>query len=154
VRHFLFAASISLVLTLGFFSLWPAIGPWTVEAFNPGKTQAQVGTYLLSLKSQAVPDGPELAGIVAFPSFHVVLAILATRALWGIAKLRPFCAALCLAICISTVATGWHYFVDVFAGIAVAAVSQMIASWALQTQPRPVLRAVCRNPGLTPGRAV
>jgi hypothetical protein len=154
VRHFLFAATISLLLTLGCFALWPAIGPWTIEAFKPGKMLAQIGTYLLSLKSQAVPDGKELAGIVAFPSFHVILAILSTRALWGIGKLRPFCAALCLAICISTVATGWHFVIDVLAGIAVATSSQMLASWALQTPPRAALLAVCRNPAFTPGRAL
>ena len=154
VRHFLFAATISLLLTLGCFALWPAIGPWTIEAFKPGKMLAQIGTYLLSLKSQAVPDGKELAGIVAFPSFHVILAILSTRALWGIGKLRPFCAALCLAICISTVATGWHYVIDVLAGIAVVTSSQMLASWALQTPPRVALLPVCRNPAFTPGRAL
>ena len=139
VRYFLFAATISLLLTLGCFALWPAIGPWTIEAFTPGKMQAQVGTYVSSLKSQAVPDGQELAVIVAFPSFHVILAILSTRALWGIRKLRAFWAALCLAICIYTVATGWHYVIDVLAGIAVATSSQMMASWALQTQPRAAL---------------
>jgi len=154
VRHYLVATSISILLTLGLFALWPAIGPWTIEAFRPGKMQAQIGSYLSSLKSQAVPDGPELAGIVAFPSFHVILAILSTRALWGIGKLRPFCAALCVAICISTVATGWHYVIDVFAGIAVAAVSQRIASWALRTQPQVARRALSLNPAFTPRRAV
>src|SRR5664279_1894622 len=148
VRHYLFATSISLLLTLGLFALWPAIGPWTVEAFKPGKMQAQIGPYLASLKRHAIPDGPELAGIVAFPSFHVILALLSTRALWGIRRLRLFCAALCVAICISTVATGWHYVTDVFAGIAVATCSQMIASWALRTQPQVARRALSVNPSL------
>jgi hypothetical protein len=154
VRHYLFAASISLLLTLGLFALWPAIGPWTIEAFKPGKMQAQIGPYLASLKMHAIPDGPELAGIVAFPSFHVILAILSTRALWGIRRLRLFCAALCVAICISTVATGWHYVIDVFAGVAVAAVSQFIASWALRTRPLAAHRAFSVNPTFTSGRAV
>ena len=150
VRHYLVATSISILLTLGLFALWPAIGPWTIEAFEPGKMQAQSGSYLSSLMSHTVPDVPELAGIVAFPSFHVILAILSTRALWGIRKLRAFSAALCVAICISTVATGWHYVVDVFAGIAVAAVSQVVASGALRTQPLAVHRALCIDPAFTP----
>ena len=96
--------------------------------------QTQVGAYLWSVKTRTIPDGPELNGIVAFPSFHVILAILATRALWGIGKLRVCSAVLCVGICISTVATGWHYVIDVFAGIAVAIISQMIAVSVLRTQ--------------------
>jgi len=76
-----------------------------------------------------------------YPAIDVVIEIR---------KLRAFSAALCVAICISTVATGWHYVVDVFAGIAVAAVSQMIASWALRTQPLAVHPALCLDPAFTP----
>jgi len=154
VRHYLLATSISILLTLGLFSLWPAIGPWTIEAFNPGKTQAQIGPYLSYLKTRAIPEGPELEGIVAFPSFHVILAILSTRALWGITRLRVVSAALCVAICISTVATGWHYVIDVFAGIAVAAVSQLFASWALRTQTVSALHGFYRSPTFMPRRTV
>ncbi len=154
VRHYLLATSVSILFTLGLFALWPAIGPWTIEAFQPGRMQAQTALYLSAVKTHAVPSGPELPGIVAFPSFHVILAILATRALWGIGKLRAFSAALCVAICISTVATGWHYVVDVFAGVAVATISQTVASWALRTRPLAAQRALCRNPAFTPRRAV
>ena len=150
VRHYLLATSISILLTLGLFALWPAIGPWTIEAFQPGRMQAQTGLYLSAVKMHTVYSGPELPGIVAFPSFHVILAILATRALWGIRKLRAFNAALCVAICISTVATGWHYLIDVFAGIAVAAISQAVASWALRTRPLAAHSALRRNPVFTP----
>ncbi len=146
VRHFLVATCISIVLTLGLFALWPAIGPWTIEAFRPGKMQAPIGSYLLALKTHAVPNGPEIKGIVAFPSFHTILAILSARALWRIGKLRAFCTALCVAICLSTVATGWHYVIDVLAGIAVATISQIVASWALRTQPLAAHSAHCRVP--------
>jgi hypothetical protein len=154
VRLYLLAASISVLLTLGLFAVWPAIGPWTTEAFAPGKLQAQIGPYLSALKTHAVPRGPEIKGIVAFPSFHSILAILSARALWRAGKLRVFSAALCVGICISTVATGWHYAIDVFAGVAVAAASQWIASWALGIQSLAVNRALRRNPALSPGRAV
>jgi hypothetical protein len=83
VRHYLLAASLSILFTLGLFALWPAIGPWTIEAFPPGTMQTQIAAYLRSVKTRAIPAGPELNGIVSFPSFHVILAILSARALWG-----------------------------------------------------------------------
>ncbi len=153
VRRYLLAASLSILFTLGMFALWPAVGPWTTEAFQPGQMQTQIGAYLWSVKTRAVPAGPELNGIVSFPSFHVILAILATRALWGIGKLRVCSAVLCVGICISTVATGWHYVIDVFAGIAVAIISQMIAVSVLRTQVVAAYRSPGWNLGLTPRRA-
>ena len=135
VRHFLVATCISIVLTLGLFALWPAIGPWTIEAFSPGKDARHRLDPICWLQDAHGLHRPEIGGIVAFPSFHTILAILSARALWRIGKLRAFCTALCVAICLSTVATGWHYVIDVLAGIAVATISQMVASWALRTQP-------------------
>ena len=106
------------------------------RGLRAGQMQAQIGALPVGPEDARGPrSGRNYEGIVAFPSFHTILAILSTRALWGIGKLRVFSAALCVAICISTVATGWHYVIDVFAGIAVATVAQMVASWALRTQP-------------------
>ena len=73
----------------------------------------------MALKSHSRATKPEFGGIVAFPSFHTILAILSVRALWGIGKLRAIGTALGVAICLSTVATGWHYVIDVLSGIAV-----------------------------------
>ena len=154
VRRYLLATGIALLLTLALFALWPAVGPWTIEGFQPAPMQAQIGAYLSALKMHAVPVGPELRRIVAFPSFHTILAILSTRALWGIGKLRVVSAALCAAICISTVATGWHYVIDGFAGIAVATIAQLVASRALRTRSVFALGVLFRNPALAPRRAV
>lgn len=148
VRCYLVAGSISLLITLSLFAFWPAAGPWMVEPLTPGKLQASVGAYLSALKSQVAPAGPELEEIVAFPSFHTVLAILSAAALWRIRKLRVFSVGLAVAICISTVTTGWHYVADVIAGIAVAAFSQSLAWWALRTPQVGTERS--RTPQLNP----
>ena len=150
VRRYLLAGTISLFVCLSLFALWPAVGPWTVEAYPPGKLQAQIGPYLWALKAQVVPSGPELQEIVAFPSFHTVLAILSAAALWRIRKLRAVSTGLCVAICISTVTTGWHYVIDVIAGVAVAALSQALAWWALR--PAAVTASRDRRTQLNPSR--
>ena len=154
VRHYLVAVSISILFTLSLFALWPAIGPWTTEALKPGEMQAAIESYLSALKTHSVPNGPELTRIVAFPSFHTTLAILSARALRRIRSLRAFSTILCVAICLSTVATGWHYVIDVFGGIAVATISEVLAWWALRTQPLAAYHELCRTPSFTPRRAV
>jgi membrane-associated phospholipid phosphatase len=69
-------------------------------------------------------------GIVSFPSFHTVWAIFAASALWGFRYLRVPLVLLSTSIVLSTLTTGWHYLVDVLAGIVLAALS-LVAAQAL-----------------------
>jgi membrane-associated phospholipid phosphatase len=69
------------------------------------------------------------AGIVSFPSFHVVLALLSAMALGTIRSLRVWVWALAGLICISAVTTGWHYGVDILGGMILAIVTLIAVSW-------------------------
>ena len=60
-------------------------------------------------------------GMVEFPSFHTILAILSTWALRRTIIFWPI-ALLNLGMIMSTIAHGGHYFVDVFAGFALAGI--------------------------------
>jgi membrane-associated phospholipid phosphatase len=61
-------------------------------------------------------------GLIEMPSFHAVWAVLLIAAFWRQGWILYPIVLLNLAVIVSTVTTGMHYFVDVFAGIAVAAV--------------------------------
>jgi membrane-associated phospholipid phosphatase len=116
-------------LTGALFALWPAVGPWTTQNFQPTSDQAAVTAYLMLLNSHApVVIDMQNAGIVSFPSYHVVLAILSATALRSIRSLRAPAWILAELICISTVLTGWHYAIDVSGGLVVAIVSISIVS--------------------------
>lgn len=131
-RRFIVAIVVAAFLTAAMFALWPAAGPWRTEGFRPTATQARITAYLLLLKSHAaVALDMQDAGIVAFPSFHVVLAILSAAALSSIRVLRILVWVIAALICASTLTTGWHYLVDVAAGLAVAAVSILAAQYLL-----------------------
>jgi membrane-associated phospholipid phosphatase len=62
-----------------------------------------------------------LGGLIAFPSFHVAWSGLATYAALPYRRLFLFACALNAVVVASTVLLGWHYLVDVPAGIALAA---------------------------------
>ena len=64
---------------------------------------------------------------MCFPSFHVIWAVLSARALWGFRRLRIPVSMLAGLLSVSTMTTGWHYFVDVLGGLVVAEVSILAA---------------------------
>jgi membrane-associated phospholipid phosphatase len=66
------------------------------------------------------------SGAVCCPSFHVIWAILSAQALSSFRWLKPVVWPYAALVLISTVTTGWHYVVDVFAGVLISAV----AVWA------------------------
>jgi hypothetical protein len=66
-------------------------------------------------------------GIITFPSLHAALAVIVIAALWPVAVLRWAFLALNAAMLVATPIDGSHYFIDVFAGIALAALSLMVA---------------------------
>jgi membrane-associated phospholipid phosphatase len=72
-------------------------------------------------------DLAKAEGIITFPSYHAALALLLLLGAWHNAWLRwPF-LAINVAMIVATPIDGGHYFVDVIAGLAIAAVSQVVA---------------------------
>jgi hypothetical protein len=127
-REFLLANLVAFAIGVPLFALLPAVGPWYYYHLAPHPAQANCWAQLLSLRL----PGPyifqdQAAGVVCFPSFHVIWAILCAAALWGFRPIRIPIALLSTMIIASTLTTGWHYFSDVLGGIAVAAISMAIA---------------------------
>jgi len=128
-KEFLVANMISFAIGIPLFALLPAIGPWQYFHFPP--SQAQSAFCELPLLAMRLPGayvlGSQEAGVVCFPSFHVAWAIFFAAALWGFRWLRIPVALVSGMVILSTVTTGWHYFVDVLGGIALAVISIVLA---------------------------
>lgn len=119
---------VAAILTAIAFALWPAAGPWTTEGFHANKEQQAVTQYLALLKSPATVDlSRGDAGIVAFPSFHVLLAMLSALALGAARRLRAIAWTLAILVAVSTLTTGWHYLTDVLGGLALAVIAAAAA---------------------------
>jgi membrane-associated phospholipid phosphatase len=68
-----------------------------------------------------------MTGIVTFPSFHAASAAIYLWALWPVRLLRPIAILANVAMIAATPTVGGHYFVDIIAGLALAAASVAVA---------------------------
>ena len=85
----------------------------------------------------ALLDFDALTGIVTFPSFHAAAAVLYLWAFWPVRWIGPIALVANVAMLLATPICGGHYFVDVFAGIAIATASIMTARWIGDWLTRP-----------------
>jgi hypothetical protein len=128
----LFAAAVSIPL----LSVFRALGPWSVYGYTPSQEQEGATHTLLALRA-GVPFVIDLGnhdGLITFPSFHTVLAILTAVALWPFRYLRWPSAVLTVLVVLSTVTTGWHYVADVLGGLVVTAASLAAARCYLRLE--------------------
>lgn len=92
--------------------------------YAPSAAQLRCQDLLLTLRSGGIHvlDLNE-SGIVCFPSFHTLLAIVSCVALWSIKPLRIPAAVLASCVVFATLTTGWHYLVDVVGGLLLTLLS-------------------------------
>ena len=108
--------TLALLMTTAVFFLFPTLGPCVgVPACQNAYLEDLVGLRHGSLPSL---DIMLLKGVIPFPSFHAVLAILFTyahRGSWVFVPVAAFNALMLLSI----PSEGGHYLVDVMGGVAV-----------------------------------
>jgi len=110
-----------ILLTLLFATLMPALGP----AAMLGRVPDWLPT-LLALRSPA-PGPLGYTGIITFPSFHTVMAILFVHAHRGIRWTFPPLVVVNLLLLAGIPLWGGHYLIDVVAGAAVALLAILVA---------------------------
>jgi hypothetical protein len=96
------------------------------------------------------PD--DVRGLIAFPSYHGVLALVVTFYAWPVRWLRWPVLLTNAVVLICTPIQGGHHLVDVLAAFPVAALSIFIASLGEKAQSAAVLSAVVnKKPKLSIG---
>jgi hypothetical protein len=137
LRVFVLAFFCTAIVTIAISAALPAEGVWRYYELTTDATS------FMPVTSQAWPvyhdlrDGTFRAlmaagaeGIITFPSLHAAVAVILGLAMWPVPVARWFALAATAFILAGTPIDGAHYFVDVFAGIAIAVLSWM-ASRAL-----------------------
>jgi len=148
LQEFTLAFAIALVVTTVISAFMPAMGTYDFLHVTTDPNVFTPGAYLDQLKDlPMVRDGSlrhlelmKLTGIVTFPSFHATAATLYLWALWPVRWSRPIAVVANVAMLLATPLGGGHYFVDVFAGIAIAAAAIMTAQWIAGLLARPLMQ--------------
>ena len=83
-------------------------------------------------------------GIITFPSFHAVLGVMFTLALWPLRLLRWPILVLNFALIAATPIDGGHYFVDVMAGGTIGALAMLAARRLTRRIPNSVGQPIRR----------
>lgn len=122
VKRLLVANLAAFAIGLPMFACLPAVGPWYGEHFAPDHAQAACQAEALRLRDPG-PYEHHPAGVICFPSFHVMWAILCAQALACFRWLRWPAWLVAALIVLSTVTTGWHYFTDILGGFLLAAMA-------------------------------
>ena len=132
-NEFIIANVIAFSIAVPAFTLFPAVGPWYFYGLSPDPAQDFCQKQLLALHHPGVYSFlSQGSGIICFPSFHVVWAVLCAAALWGFRPLRVPVAVLSAMIAFSALTTGWHYFIDVLGGLVLAMLSLTLAKLFLR----------------------
>jgi hypothetical protein len=146
IQEFTFAFAVALIVTTIISAFVPAIGVFQQIGLDPATlTNIDPGAYLAQQRDLGpVREGTlrnldliNLAGIVTFPSFHACSAVLYAWAFWPVWWMRPFAVLANGAMMASTPVDGGHYFIDLFAGIAVALVA-IVAARSVSRRIAPV----------------
>jgi hypothetical protein len=124
-KEYALSCLVAALVSIPVLAVFQAVGPWSVYGFTPSPAQEGYTKVFLALKSDEpfALDLSYASGLITFPSFHAILAVLAALALRRTRFLRWPAALLALLIVVSTITTGWHYLADVLAGLLVALLS-------------------------------
>ena len=123
LRTYLYACVYSTLAGGLFYYFFPSSGPGGVYR-SPFFSPVQLYTSLKFYRVHHFQDVPSmLGGMIAFPSFHVSIAALTTYAALPSRRLFWAVAALNVLVVASTLLLGWHFLVDVPAGLALGGLS-------------------------------
>ncbi len=137
-KRFVVGSIIAATISLPIFAVVQAVGPWEHYDFPPAIDSLGAKAQLLSTLKMDEPfviDIKNRDGLITFPSFHVVLTVLAAVALWPIRWLRWPATVWAALIVISTVTTGIHYTIDVLGGLGLAVTAHAGAKLLCRDQP-------------------
>jgi len=127
LQQYILASGLALFLTLVVFTVMPASGIYNFLQIQPAEfaNLSPIMTYNQTQLLDALRTGQQtvvdqMQGLITFPSFHAVWAILFAWGFYPIKRLRFGAIMLNLFVIASTPIQGAHYFIDIIGGAAVA----------------------------------
>ncbi len=140
-RAFLLRFMVSTIATLAIGILFPAAGAFVYYHLPVASTTGYVSQWA-DLRDGTLRTINPLnnQGLVVFPSFHTMLAVLCTCAARPLRILKIPLLALNLLIIAASPAMGGHYFIDIFAGVILAALTISLPGYILSWRSKKNIR--------------
>jgi PAP2 superfamily len=131
-RAFLLWFMVSGIATTAIGILFPAAGAFVYYHLPVASTTGYVAQWA-DLRNGTLRTINPLnnQGLVVFPSFHTTLAVLCACAARPLRIVKYPLLALNLLIILASPAMGGHYFIDIFAGIILAALTISLPGYTL-----------------------
>lgn len=131
LEQFMMQFMLTTLIAMVGLAIAPAIGPFHSYGYAMDDTQARYLEHFSALRDGSMTQLTlsEAEGLITFPSFHTTWAILLA---WAYRRDRWLFIPLSVvnvAVIVSTLTTGWHYFGDVASGALVA----VFAIWLTTT---------------------
>jgi membrane-associated phospholipid phosphatase len=131
-RAFLRWFMVSAIATVGIGILFPAAGAFVYYHLPVASTIGYVSQWADLRNGTLRTINPlDNQGLVVFPSFHTALAVLCAYAAWSLRILKYPLLALNLLVILSSPFEGGHYFIDIIAGIVLAALTISLPGFVL-----------------------
>lgn len=143
--RFLLTGVFGALIAIGVWAAMPSFGPAVYYPLADETVRALgmvVGPAYGAELARIATEGPDLLspadalGLIAFPSFHTVMACMALWFTFSFRRLFPFFLAVNLLMFPAILVHGGHHLVDVFGGIATFALALALAGRVLRA-PRP-----------------
>lgn len=161
LQQYILATALALAITLTVFAFVPAAGtyaylhiaPSEFTNLSPITTAEQLKDIdVLRTGQQSLVDG--MKGLITFPSFHTVWAVLFMWGFYPIKQLRYAAIFLNLFVIASTPIQGAHYFIDLVGGgvvaiIAVCGTARFSRGSRTSTASQKTLGVVLDIPGMS-----
>jgi hypothetical protein len=145
LHRFLFVGMISLLVTIAIWWAWPSVGyvgvlPYTKEqllemiGYSYGADRGGLLTRLLQ-EGPGIITPKVITGVVGFPSYHIVMAMMVTWYIRGTLFLMPV-LLVNLAMVPATLLHGGHHLVDLLGGLVVFIGVALVAARLIPHDPR------------------
>lgn len=147
--HLLLTGMIAAVMTLAFWLLWPSFGPSAYLSLPQEVIEAtglvvtpDYGAVLMHFGEHGVGriESHLVLGSVAFPSYHMVMALMVVVFARGTWLFWPALAVNLLMIP-ATLTHGGHHLIDLPGGLIAFVLAAMLAARLLQQERAPMVRA-------------
>jgi hypothetical protein len=141
LHRFLLTGLIAALITIGFWGFFPSSGPAAWEALPedvlaalPMVVGPGYGAELHRLAAEGVKfiTPKEVLGLIAFPSFHTVMALLSVFFMAQFRKAAPVFVALNMLMLPAILVHGGHHLVDLLGGAAAKAAAMALSGLALR----------------------